>query len=376
MTLPSPHTTNNKVLVMMSGGVDSSVTALDLKQKGYDVTGVFMKCWTLQSLTNLGVDEKLYGCFWEEDSQDARIVADTLGIDFYVWDLESDYRKSVVDYMISSYQSGITPNPDIMCNSLIKFGVFYDKAMALGVDYVATGHYARINQYESLTQGLMPLIFRGKDVNKDQSYFLSRVQPYTLTHCLFPIGEYDSKASVRLRASQSGLITASKKDSQGLCFIGETPLRELLIQTLGKKEGAIITLDGTILGTHEGAMLYTIGQRSKLGLAGGPWFVKSIDVITNTVTVVHETELSLLYSKAVNVINPHYFVNQQELIRLSESGKLQAQIRYRQLPQQCIINLNSNGFEVVFESQAKAIASGQTCALYYNDVLLASGIIS
>ena len=349
------------VFVMLSGGVDSSVAAAVLKEQGYNVVGVFMKCWSINALRSMGVDDQLYGCFWEEDSRDAALVADTLGIPFYTWDFEQEYKQGVVDYMVAEYRAGRTPNPDVMCNSVIKFGVFFERAMRLGADFVATGHYARVKQTK---QGHR--IFRGKDSNKDQSYFVWRIPREVLPKVLMPIGEFDSKAQVRSKAEELGLLTATKKDSQGLCFVGQTPVRELLLQTIGSKEGEIVNVgDNSVLGTHSGAFQYTIGQRQNLGLSGGPWFVKSIDVDTNRVYVVHGDQQVLLNSDSMMVTN----------FWLDREGTMQAQIRYRQSALPCSVVASDTKLQVTFNTPAKAIASGQSVVFYDNDQIIGGGFI-
>jgi len=365
-----------KVFIMLSGGVDSSVAALDLVQQGYDVIGVFMKCWSIDRLKDLGVDEKLYGCFWEEDSRDAALVAETLGIPFYVWDFQDRYKKAVVDYMIREYQSGRTPNPDVMCNSAIKFGIFYDKAVGLGADYVATGHYARIGDYELPDSSTQKIILRGKDSNKDQSYFLNRVDTQKLNKVLFPIGEYKSKSEVRKRAQKHKLITAAKKDSQGLCFIGETPLRELLIQTIGKKEGDIIDLNGKQLGKHPGAALYTIGQRNKLGLSGGPWYVARIDIQENTVTVAHQDQQEVLLGSQIQTEDCNYFIPENCYDSIQNDSELQGQIRYRQSSHPLVMKIHGDSFEAQFKTPIQSISPGQSLVIYDDDAMIASGVIA
>lgn len=349
------------VFVMLSGGVDSSVAAAVLKEQGYNVVGVFMKCWSIEQLESMGVSKDLYGCFWEEDSRDARLVADKLRIPFYVWNFEQEYKQGVVDYMIEEYRQGRTPNPDVMCNSVIKFGVFYKRAMKLGADYVATGHYARVvdTQYGHR-------LARGRDSNKDQSYFLWRIPREYLLNVLMPVGEFASKAEVRQKAARMDLITAGKKDSQGLCFVGQTPVRELLLQTIGEEEGDIIDYNsGDILGSHQGAFQYTIGQRHNLGLSGGPWFVHSIDVYVNKVYVVHGDKEEQIYESALNVAN--YW--------LDTEGELIGQTRYRQSGQQCIATIAKDKLTIDFAKPVRAIAKGQSVVLYQEDIVVGGGVI-
>jgi tRNA-uridine 2-sulfurtransferase len=351
------------VYMMMSGGVDSSVAAAVLIEQGYNVVGVFMKCWSLDSLLSIGAGEELYGCFWEEDSTDARLVADKLGIPFYVWDFEAEYKAGVVDYMISEYRSGRTPNPDVMCNSTIKFGIFWEKAMALGADFVATGHYARVINGEVLARGI--------DGAKDQSYFVWRIRAEQLPKILMPIGEFESKGEVRKKAESLGLITARKPDSQGLCFIGETPVKKLLLQTIGRQKGEIVDNHGKVLGTHEGAFQYTIGQRHQLGLGGGPWFVQSIDVATNQVIVVHENDQELLNSNELMATGLNVF-------RALEDGveyDFEAQIRYRQSSQACTIIKNGDSLKVIFVEPIRAVSKGQSIVIYDKSNIVLGGII-
>jgi tRNA-uridine 2-sulfurtransferase len=352
------------VYMMMSGGVDSSVAAAVLIEQGYDVVGVFMKCWSLESLKSIGASEKLYGCFWEEDSTDARLVADKLGIPFYVWDFEDEYKKGVVDYMIEEYRNGRTPNPDVMCNSTIKFGIFWEKAMALGADFVATGHYARVIDGAVLA--------RGRDAAKDQSYFVWRIRADQLPKILMPIGEFATKAEVRAKAESLGLITAHKPDSQGLCFIGETPVKELLLQTIGRQKGEIVDNHGKVLGFHEGAFQYTIGQRHQLGLGGGPWFVQSIDVAANKVFVVHESENKLLNSEALTATGLNIFRELKDGIEY----EFQAQIRYRQSSQACKIMKKGDTLIVKFLEPIRAVSKGQSIVIYDKSNIVLGGIIT
>ena len=371
----------SKVFVMMSGGVDSSVATGLLKEQGYEVVGVFMRCWSLEALEKMGLSTDLYGCFWEDDVQDAGLVAAKLGVPFEVWDFEKEYRERVVDYMVAEYACGRTPNPDVMCNGLIKFGIFYERAIASGADFVATGHYARIvetiNSFElkkevGAEQKKFLAIARGLDASKDQSYFLWRIRREQLLQILFPVGNLLSKSKVREVAKRYGLVTATKPDSQGLCFIGETPLRELLLQTLGKKEGEIVEeFTDRVLGKHPGAFLYTIGQREKLGLSGGPWFVSRTEVETNRVYVVHEQNPKPLYKNKL-------IINNLNWIAFSGQGQLrcQAQVRYRQAAKACVVKIWDDGrAEVIFEEPVRAATSGQSLVFYDEQILLGGGII-
>ncbi len=357
---------------MMSGGVDSSVAAAMLKEQGYEVTGIFMRCWSLEALDRMGLSRDLYGCFWEDDLQDAQLVAKKLDIPFEVWDFQDEYKQRVVDYMIREYKNGRTPNPDVMCNGEIKFGIFYEQSLKRGVDYVATGHYARVfSKYrDCFDDGLA--IARGLDFNKDQSYFLWQVRREQIEKVLFPIGEFATKAAVRQKAQELGLVTANKPDSQGLCFIGDTPLRELLLQTLGKREGEIICEeDGRVLGRHLGAFLYTIGQREKLGLSGGPWFVSQIDVNANEVFVTHQTKPKPLYKTELEANWCNWQQHSSE-----KKFECSAQIRYRQQAESCIVTiLPRNKSKICFHRPVRAAASGQSIVFYNQEILLGGGVI-
>lgn len=374
---------NKTVFVMMSGGVDSSVAALKLCQEGYNVVGVFMKCWSIQALDELGVDRDLYGCFWEEDSLDASLVAAKLNIPFFVWDFEQEYKQKVVEYMLESYQKGLTPNPDVMCNSVIKFGLFLKKAKKLGANFVATGHYAK--RVDSPDFNIAE-IHRGDDFKKDQSYFLWKIPYAELTMMLFPVGNFSTKAEVRKLASDNGLITAAKKDSQGLCFIGTTPLRQLLLQSLGEKPGDILNLEGKVLGQHLGAFLYTIGQREKLGLSGGPWFVSKIDIENNQVIVAHGNEMQVLDKKYCFVADFNWLVDGVEVKQIIDQQKsISAQVRYHQEAVECYLeNLTSNKNEdlslnkatkVFFKEEVRAIAPGQSIVFYAGSKMLGGAVI-
>lgn len=362
------------VYVMMSGGVDSSVAAAVLKEQGYEVRGVFMQCWSEEQLIKLGLDPSEYACAWDEDAKDAEWVAKKLDIPFEIWDLREEYFQNVVSYMVEEYKHGKTPNPDVMCNSFIKFGVFTDKALQSGADFVATGHYARVIHSDKYNK---KLIARGLDSHKDQSYFLARVNSNSIEKILFPIGEFSSKSEVRKKASELDLITADKPDSQGICFIGDTPLREILLKTLGKKPGAIIELktdkEPKTIGGHDGAFLYTIGQRHGLGLSGGPWFVHSIDINQNVVYVVQESEIHAIESRGLAAHSPNWFVDPTTL---TDTTAIDAQVRYRQHPTPSFVTNAPDGFSLIFNSPTRAIAPGQIAALYDGDVLIGSGIIS
>src|ERR1700733_6957833 len=276
------NTNKKNVFVGMSGGVDSSVTALLLKNQGYNVVGVFMRCYNLD------------GCA-ERDAEDARRVAEHIGIPFYVWDFEQEYKDRVVQYMIDGYKAGITPNPDVMCNREIKFGLFLKQALATGADFVATGHYVQIAKNPDGTDSL----YAAKDKKKDQSYFLWTLTQEELQYCIFPIGDL-LKTEVRVIARKADLPTAEKKDSQGICFIGDISVDDFLKQYIPEKRGALVTTTGDNIGEHFGSEFYTIGERHinakfKFPKTGGaverePFYVSSKDAATNTVVVAEGSE--------------------------------------------------------------------------------------
>ncbi|MFH1392911.1 MAG: tRNA 2-thiouridine(34) synthase MnmA [Patescibacteria group bacterium] len=343
-----------KVFVAMSGGVDSSVAALLLLKK-YDVVGAYMKGWSLTDCA-------------EDDATDARRVAGTLDIPFYVFDFEKEFKKSVVDYMVSGYALGSTPNPDVMCNKEIKFGLFLKTALKLGADYIATGHYARLvknNHFTSIAAAMY--------VEKDQTYFLWTLTQEQLKHCLFPIGEH-TKPQVRTLAKKYKLPTAEKPDSQGVCFVGEIDVARFLKEKLGKTPGPIKTLEGKTVGTHDGAIFYTIGQRKGIGIKGSlpgeqgkTYYVAAKDVDTNTLWVA-ESENEKLFSKELNVRDINWISGKQPKLPL----KCLARIRYRQPLQKALLV----GSKVIFNTPQRAITSGQSAVFYsHNGEMLGGGII-
>lgn len=383
-----------KVFVAMSGGVDSSVAALLLRDAGYDVTGVFMRCYNID------------GCA-ERDAVDARRVAASLGIPFYVFDFEEEYKRRVVEYMVEGYRKGITPNPDVMCNKEIKFGLFLKKALSLGADYVATGHYVRFGysasrkqhnflparKFASLSprnsslrsetelsglrdvpQGRIssPLsLFVAKDENKDQSYFLWTLTQEQLKHCLFPIGDY-VKSEVREMARKAGLPTAKKKDSQGICFLGKVSLRDFLKNYIPVEKGRVLTMAGEKVGEHEGAEFYTIGQRH-VGVGGlvKPHYVVAKDVKTNTIVVAEGSDNPALYSKEVKISNLN-FINPD-----FKEGEILARVRYRQpLFGAKLRKLSSTIYNLKFDRPVKFVAPGQSAVFYSKEgEMLGGGII-
>ena len=342
-----------RVFVGMSGGVDSSVAAYLLRQDGFDVVGVHLRCWNRN------------GCN-VADAEDARRVAEKLDIPFYVFDLEEEYKSRVVDYMVKDYARGLTPNPDVMCNREIKFGLFLKKAIVMGADYIATGHYVKLKQTGSNLS-----LYEAKDKNKDQSYFLWTLTQNELKYCLFPIGDY-LKPDVRELAKKAELPTANKKDSQGLCFVGKVTLKEFLGEHLRPKTGLIIGTDGVVLGEHSGIHLYTVGQRHGIGFAGGkPYYVSEKNASSNTIVLAEGEDNLALYKKEAELISVNLIAGVEETLSLP----ILARIRYRQplAPARIIKN---DAYELVFDKPQKFIASGQSAVFYSQDGrMLGGGVI-
>jgi tRNA-specific 2-thiouridylase len=394
-----------KVVVGLSGGVDSSVAAYLLKQEGYDVIGLFMKNWHDDSVT---ISNE---CPWLDDSNDALIVAEKLGIPFQTIDLSAQYKERIVDYMFREYEMGRTPNPDILCNREIKFDVFLKIALQLGADYVATGHYCRKSVISNGAGELVYQLMAGADPNKDQSYFLCQLSQEQLSRTLFPIGNL-LKPEVRAIAAANGLVTAGKKDSQGLCFIGKVRLPDFLQQKLKPKKGIIVEVpansaqyenretsfvnkaeelayhalkpeyepqDGKVVGEHIGAHYFTIGQRKGLDVGGtrDPLFVIETDVNENIIYTGQGKTHPGLYRRTL-------FVSEEELhwvrpdLQLKTDGTMEvmARIRYRQPLQRATLYKIAGGMYVDFEEKQSAITPGQFVAWYKGDALLGSGVIS
>lgn len=350
-----------KVFAAMSGGVDSSVAAALLKQRGFDVVGVHMKCYNVD------------GCA-EQDAEDARRAAEVLGIPFYVFDFEKEYKEKVVEYMVDGYRKGITPNPDVMCNKEIKFGLFLKKALEMGADYVATGHYATLRRPER-SEGFHILI--AKDKNKDQSYFLWTLTQEQLRYCLFPIGDY-VKPKVRIIARKFGLPNAEKKDSQGICFLGQVTLKDFLGNYLPEKKGLVLNTAGKVVGEHSGAHFYTIGQRGGLGLGGQkkPFYIAEKDIKENALLVAEENDPAL-YQKEIKLNNIH-FINpaKSSLIRANGGIDVFARVRYRQPLVKATLMVNKSkvkSYKLIFDKPQKFIASGQSAVFYQGNPSISSG---
>ena len=409
----------------MSGGVDSSVAAALLKNlpagrqgRAFDVVGIYMKCWS----------EGEY-CTSAKDAEDARLVAEKLNIPFYVFDFTREYREKVFEYMVREYAAGRTPNPDVFCNSEIKFGIFLEKCLALGADYIATGHYVRsgasqcsiaqtgssplqLRRLPALSAKIQPLtltaykegaepsifacesfsqrkhrfasaqslgwsyhLLEAKDRNKDQSYFLWRLNQEQLKHVLFPIGDY-LKSEVREMAREFGLPTAEKKDSQGLCFVGNVSFDNFLRDFIPKNSGPIMTASGKKIGDHDGLSFYTIGQRHGIGIGGGtPYYVAAKEPATNTLIVSEGNIDPALYKKEIEISDLNW-INPFQGLPL-ESLECEARIRYRQPLQKCRIQLGNpvSKLRVVFDEPQRAVTPGQSAVFYKDEEMLGGGII-
>ena len=393
-----------RVIVGLSGGVDSSVAAYLLKEQGYKVIGLFMKNWHDDSVT---ISEE---CPWLEDSNDAMLVAEKLGIPFQTVDLSVQYKERIVDYMFSEYEKGRTPNPDVLCNREIKFDVFMDIALELGADYVATGHYCRKGSIEKNGETIYQLL-SGVDGNKDQSYFLCQLSQVQLAKALFPIGEL-TKPEVREIAKAQDLITAEKKDSQGLCFIGKVRLPEFLQQQLKTKEGVIVEVDeslstytkdipkfenkenelayfstkpsyslddGKVVGKHQGAHYFTKGQRKGLAVGGTkePLFVIETDVDENVIYTGQGKSHPGLLRNVLFVTNDElHWIREDLALKDGETMNVKARIRYRQPLEEATLHKVQSGLYVEFKNKQSAITEGQFVAWYIGDELVGSGVIS
>lgn len=390
-----------RVVVGLSGGVDSSVAAYLLKAQGYEVIGLFMKNWHDDSVT---ISNE---CPWLDDSNDAMLVAEKLGIPFQTVDLSEQYKERIVDYMFREYEMGRTPNPDVLCNREIKFDVFLKIALDLGADYVATGHYCRKSSVEKDGKTIYKLL-SGKDPDKDQSYFLCQLSQEQLAKTLFPIGEL-LKPEVRQIAKEQNLITAEKRDSQGLCFIGKVRLPDFLQQQLKPKEGIIVEVpenspvfsemtdnlgndleqaskkfsysvaDGKIVGKHQGAHYFTKGQRKGLAVGGTkePLFIIETDVKENVIYTGQGKNHPGLYRKGLFVKQEEiHWIREDLRLKAGETMEVMARIRYRQALEKATLHQTDNGLYVIFENAQSAITEGQFVAWYQEEELLGSGVIS
>ncbi len=348
-----------KVVVGLSGGVDSSVSAYLLKQQGYDVVGIFMQNWEDDNNDDY--------CTIKEDSIDAIAVADKIGIDIEIINFAKEYKERVFKYFLTEYQNGRTPNPDILCNSEIKFKAFLEYALSINADYIATGHYVgktKLNDQE--------ILVKAHDLNKDQSYFLYRLNQYQINHAIFPLAEL-IKPEVRKLAKSLNLANADKKDSTGICFIGERPFREFLSSYMQTTPGHMVTPDGKIMGEHIGLMYYTIGQRKGLGIGGNgeAWFVADKNFITNEIIVVQGHNHPLLLKDSL-IANDLSFYNGV----LPKEGVYTAKTRYRMQDEECYLSYLADGkIQLKFTNAQWAITPGQSVVIYQNELCLGGGII-
>ena len=356
---------NLRVVVGMSGGVDSSVTALLLKQQGYDVVGLFMKNWEDD-------DDSEY-CSSRQDLIDAVSVADTIGIPIEAVNFAKEYKDRVFSYFLREYEAGRTPNPDILCNSEIKFKAFLDHAIKLGADCIATGHYAQVREVDGLFQ-----LLKAADASKDQSYFLHRLNQAQLSKAMFPLGKM-LKSEVRAIAEQHNLSNYAKKDSTGICFIGERPFREFLNRYLPTQPGDMVTPEGRVMGQHMGLSFYTYGQRQGLGIGGGkdssgePWFVAGKDMANNRLIVVQGHDHPMLLNPQLDALDMHWIAgNAPDL-----SQPYAAKTRYRQTDAPCRITATDDTqVHFTFDEAQWAVTPGQSVVVYDGDVCLGGGIIS
>lgn len=394
---------SKRVVVGLSGGVDSSVTAHLLLEKGYEVIGIFMRNWHDESVT---INNE---CPWIDDSNDAMLVAEHLGIPFHVLDLSAEYKKRIVDYMFREYEMGRTPNPDVLCNREIKFDIFLKAALNLNADFVATGHYCRKDEFLNEKGEVVYRLLAGKDPNKDQSYFLCQLNQDQLSKALFPIGDL-LKSEVREIARKINLPTADKKDSQGLCFIGKVKLPTFLQQQLQPKEGiikevsndlpklkkielipssqenivSIVTpvmleeADGKTIGKHQGAHYYTVGQRKGLGVGGKvePLFIVQIDTERNIVYVGQGENHPALLRKGLFIAKEElHWIRPDLTLQVGERATYLTRIRYRQELSKAELIMMSDGLAIVFDHEQRGVAKGQFAAWYFEDELIGSGII-
>ena len=357
----------------VSGGVDSSVSLALLQKEGYDVTGVFLKVWYPDWMP----------CDWKEERRSAMRVCAVLGVPFLTLNCQTEYKKEVVDYMIREYSFGRVPNPDVFCNKYVKFGVFLKKALEMGADFVATGHYARVREFPISNfqfpneQKTQYKLLESKDKEKDQSYFLYTLNQEQLSHTIFPVGGI-TKPEVRKLARKFGLPTADKKDSQGLCFIGKVDMKDFLTHYIPQKSVNVLNTKGEIVGVHDGAMFFTIGERhgfsiTKKSTNDPRFFVISKNIEQNSITVGDkEKDKYAVYSIKKIILSELHFISETEPVLPLQ---VRVRIRYRQEKQKCVLEKHADGYHVIFDTAQNAVAIGQSAVLYDGDICLGGGII-
>jgi tRNA-uridine 2-sulfurtransferase len=351
-----------KVAIGMSGGVDSSVAAALLKKQGYDVIGIFMHFWSdphyseKQNIANK--------CCSLDAKEDARRVCDTLDISLYTMNFDQDFKKFIVDDFLKQYQQGLTPNPCVLCNQFIKFGLFWQKAKAMGADYISTGHYVQIKK-----KGQTFHLYEGKDKIKDQSYFLYRLNQDVLKHCIFPVGKY-KKDKVRKLAKKFNLPVAQKRDSQEICFVPEKEHYEFLSRYLDLKPGNIISTEGKKIGEHKGLPLYTIGQRKGMELSAGPWYVVELNINNNQVIATNNPQHEKLFSDIMYIDQTNWLIPEPKL-----PLKAEVRIRYLHKNQKATITKEKKLFQIHFAQKQRAITPGQSAVIYKKGEVLGGGII-
>lgn len=355
---------SQKVIIGMSGGVDSSLAAALLVEQGLDVTGVYMRNWS--------TDLPGFSCPWAQDLADAERVAVQLGIDLEVWDYEEQYKRDVVDYLVDCYARGLTPNPDVMCNETIKFGVFAREAFDRGADYIATGHYARVYVDEDEAGAKYGHLLRALDEHKDQTYFLWRVPGTTFARTLFPIGEIKDKATVRQMAAERGLEVADKHDSDGICFIGPISIQQFLLSQLDKKHGDIVEYEtGKVLGQHEGAFLYTLGQRKGLDLGGGPArYVVATDTKENIVYVSANKDCNALWTQELSLDDTRWVQDYAP-----KPGRYLIRTRHTRPLVEATLTPTNEGASIQFDKRVPNVAPGQSVTIYQGEECLGGGIV-
>lgn len=365
MTITQDNQNHNRIAVAMSGGVDSAVAAALLQQQGYAVTGFYMKNWSDEA--DAQYRGKYDRCPWEDDVRDVSAVCEQLGIPFQTINFEKDYRAKVFEYFLAETKAGRTPNPDVLCNTQIKFLSFLDRALSLGFDKIATGHYARVAPLTTNYQ-----LLKGVDPNKDQSYFIYHLNQEQLSHVLFPIGHL-LKSEVRALAEQFNLPVAKKADSQGLCFIGDIDFQSFVKQYIKAPPGPMILTDGTVMGEHKGLAYYTIGQRQGIEIGGtGPYYVVEKRLSDNTLIICRGSDHPSLLSSWCEFTDEHWVSGQRPVNTLAETFQCAVKVRYRSPDVACTVS----GNRITFTEPARAVTPGQFVVFYQDDVVLGGGVIT